>query len=56
VAAETFVLFPLMLKGAPVALIYCDKEKAGEIVITPNHLSLLNTLRNQAVLAIKQAT
>ena len=53
--AETFVLFPLMLKEAPVALIYCDKRKAGDIVIAPTELTLLKTLRNQAVLAIKQA-
>ncbi len=55
IPAETFVLFPLMLKGQPVALIYCDKDKAGEIVIPPKELSLLKTLRNQALLAIKQA-
>ncbi|MFA7270157.1 MAG: HDOD domain-containing protein [Sterolibacterium sp.] len=55
VPAETFVLFPLMLKGSPVGLIYCDKDKAGEIVIPAKELSLLKTLRNQALLAIKQA-
>ncbi|MBI3523276.1 MAG: serine/threonine protein kinase, partial [Betaproteobacteria bacterium] len=55
VPAETFVLFPLMLKGAPVGLIYCDKDKAGQIVIPPKELSLLKTLRNQALLALKQA-
>ena len=54
VPAETFVLFPLMLKGAPVGLIYCDKDKAGEIVIPAKELSLLKTLRNQALLGIKQ--
>ena len=43
-------------KGAPVAMIYCDKPRAGQIVIPPKELSLLKTLRNQAVLAIKQAT
>jgi len=56
VAAQTFVLFPLLIKGKPVALIYCDKEKAGDIVIPERELSLLKTLRNQALLAIKQAT
>ncbi|MDD5176239.1 MAG: HDOD domain-containing protein [Sterolibacterium sp.] len=55
VPAETFVLFPLILKGSPVGLIYCDKDKAGEIVIPAKELSLLKTLRNQALLAIKQA-
>lgn len=54
VPADTFVLFPLTLKGKPVALIYCDKAKAGEITIPPKELSLLKTLRNQALLAIKQ--
>lgn len=51
--ARTFVLFPLMLKNIPVALIYCDKDKAGSIVIDDRELSLLKTLRNQALLAIK---
>jgi len=55
VVAQTFVLFPLAIKGKPVALIYCDKEKAGDIVIPEKELSLLKTLRNQALLAIKQA-
>ncbi|CAL93873.1 serine/threonine protein kinase [Azoarcus olearius] len=56
VTAKTFVLFPLTIKNAPVALIYADKEHAGEIEITEKELSLLRTLRNQAVLAIKQST
>ncbi|HEX8987587.1 MAG TPA: HDOD domain-containing protein [Rhodocyclaceae bacterium] len=55
VTAKTFVLFPLTLKGNPVALIYCDKDKAGSIVIPEKELTLLKTLRNQALLAIKQA-
>ncbi|MBP9714301.1 MAG: HDOD domain-containing protein [Sterolibacterium sp.] len=56
VTSETFVLFPLMMKGTPVAMIYCDRRKAGEIVIPTKELTLLKTLRNQAVLAIKQTT
>ncbi len=55
VAAKTFVLFPLTIKGHPVALIYCDKERAGSINIPEKELTLLKTLRNQALLAIKQA-
>ncbi len=55
VPAKTFVLFPLTLKGRPVALIYCDKDKAGSIQIPEKELTLLKTLRNQALLAIKQA-
>ena len=55
IPAKTFVLFPLNLKGRPVALIYCDKDKAGSIAIPEKELTLLKTLRNQALLAIKQA-
>jgi hypothetical protein len=54
--AQTFVLFPLTLKNTPVALIYADKDHAGDIVIGEHELSLLRTLRNQALLAIKQST
>ncbi|MBA3032219.1 MAG: HDOD domain-containing protein [Gammaproteobacteria bacterium] len=56
IPAKTFVLFPLNMKGKPVALIYCDKDKAGSINIPEKELTLLKTLRNQALLAIKQAT
>ena len=55
VIAKTFVLFPLLIKGNAVAMIYCDREKAGSIVIPEKELSLLKTLRNQALLAIKQS-
>ena len=55
VTAQTFVLFPLNIKSAPVALIYADKEIAGSINMPENELSLLRTLRNQALLAIKQS-
>jgi len=55
IGAETFVIFPLCLKSNPVAMIYADCEHAGDIVIPEKELSLLRTLRNQAVLAIKQA-
>lgn len=55
ITAQTFVLFPLNIKSVPVALIYADKEQAGDISIPESELSLLRTLRNQAVLAIKQS-
>ncbi len=55
VNAGTFVIFPLCIKNNPVAMIYADCERAGEIVISEKELSLLRTLRNQAVLAIKQS-
>jgi len=56
VSARSFVLFPLSIKGNPVALIYADKDEAGGIAIPEKELSLLRTLRNQAVLAIKQGS
>ena len=55
VIAKTFVLLPLLIKGNAVGLIYCDRDKAGSIVIPEKELSLLKTLRNQALLAIKQS-
>jgi serine/threonine protein kinase len=55
VPAKTFVLFPLVMKGNPVALIYCDRDRAGSITIPERELQLLKTLRNQALLAIKQS-
>jgi len=54
VPALSFVLFPLNIKGNPVALIYADCDEANGISIPEKELSLLRTLRNQAVLAIKQ--
>lgn len=54
--AGTFVIFPLCIKGKPVAMIYSDNDHAGEIVIPEEEFSLLRTLRNQAVLAIKQSS
>jgi eukaryotic-like serine/threonine-protein kinase len=55
VTAKTFVLLPLNIKGNAVALIYADREAPGDIVIPEKELSLLRTLRNQAVLAIKSS-
>jgi serine/threonine protein kinase len=54
-SARTFVLFPLNIKGKPLAMIYCDKDRAGAIAIPERELALLKTLRNQALLAIKQS-
>ena len=53
VPAHTFVLFPVVLKNNPIALIYADKPKAGDIKLPEQELNLLRVLRNQAILAIK---
>ncbi len=54
VSAQTFILLPLSLNNIPVALIYADKERAGDIALTRKELCLLRALRNQAALAFKQ--
>ena len=56
VNAGTFVIFPLCIRKNPVAMIYADSDRAHDIVIPEKELSLLRTLRNQAVLAIKQSS
>ncbi len=55
VTARTFVLFPIIVKGKPVGLIYADRPNQGDIAIPEKELSLLKSLRNQAVLAIRQS-
>ncbi|MFT7772515.1 protein kinase domain-containing protein [Roseateles sp.] len=54
--AQSFLLLPLMLKGAPLGLIYADHPGAGAVQLGDKELSLLRTLRNQAVMAFRQAT
>ncbi|HRE15781.1 MAG TPA: protein kinase [Rhodocyclaceae bacterium] len=56
VPAKSFVLLPLTIKNNPVALIYADQDSANGIAMPEKELSLLRTLRNQAVLAIKQGS
>ena len=51
---ETFVLLPIVIDAKPIGLFYGEKPHAGELVIAPREMNLLKTLRNQAVLALKQ--
>ncbi len=53
--AQTFVLLPLVIRQAPVALIYAEKSAADSIHMGERELALLRTLRNQAVLAIRSS-
>ena len=55
ITAATFVLFPIIVKGKPLGIIYADRANPGEIVIPEKELSLLKALRNQAILAIRQS-
>ena len=56
VNAPTFLLLPLMIKGAPFGLIYADKAEPGELKLDEKELALLRTLRNQAVMAFRQSS
>ena len=56
VNAPAFLLLPMQIKGAPFALIYADKAQPGGIELGEKELSLLRTLRNQAVMAFKQVS
>ncbi len=53
VNAPTFLLLPLMIKGAPAGLIYADKAQAGAIVLSDTDLALLRALRDQVIAAFK---
>ena len=55
VDAPAFLLLPMLMKGAPFALIYADKAAPGALELGDKELSLVRTLRNQAVLAFKQS-
>ncbi|BAL96645.1 serine/threonine protein kinase [Rubrivivax gelatinosus] len=54
VAAPSFLLLPMTLKSATFALIYADKAQPGTPGLGEKELSLLRTLRNQAVMAFRQ--
>ncbi|HTP94479.1 MAG TPA: HDOD domain-containing protein [Burkholderiales bacterium] len=54
ISAETFLLLPIVVDKRVVGLLYADKDRAGELNLRPKQLNLLKTLRNQAVLAIRQ--
>lgn len=52
--AECFLLLPIMVNKRAIGLIYADMQQANSLQVSERQLSLLRTLRNQAVLAIKQ--
>jgi serine/threonine protein kinase len=54
VDARGFVLFPVIVKKKPVALIYADHAGTDRLKFADGELNLLKTLRNQAILAIRQ--
>jgi hypothetical protein len=56
VNASAFLLLPLAIKGASFGLIYADKALPNAIELGDKELSMLRTLRNQAVMAFRQAS
>lgn len=54
--APCFILLPLMLNDKAIGLFYADMLETNALDISQQQLGLLRTLRNQAVLAIKQKT
>ena len=52
--ARYFLLLPVVVNKVAVGIIYADMMDARKFQITAKQLSMLRTLRNQAVLAIKQ--
>jgi hypothetical protein len=51
-----FLLLPIQVNKVAVGMIYADMLEAKKLQLTSKQLSMLRTLRNQAVLAIKQKT
>lgn len=54
IRARGMVLFPMMLNKRAVGLIYADAAAPGSFGFSTEELNLVKTLRNQAVLALKQ--
>lgn len=52
--APCFMLLPVTVKEKTICLFYADMLEANSLNTSQQQLSLLRTLRNQAVLAIKQ--
>jgi len=52
--SETFMLMPIVVNKIALGLIYADKPMAGDLNLDMQLLRYLKTLRDQAILAIKQ--
>lgn len=53
IQAGTFVLLPLVAGGQVLGAFYGDKADAGSLQISERELTLLKTLRNQVVMALR---
>jgi len=56
VPARSFAVFPVVVNKKPIGMLYGDADSAGRLQFPSDELALLKTLRNQAVLAIRQHT
>jgi GAF domain-containing protein len=54
VNATAFLLLPIVIKDKIFGMFYASYDQAGDFVIEPHLLQMLKTLRNQAILAIRQ--
>ena len=54
VEAQSLLLLPVMVNHKAVGLLYADMKEAHSLQLTESQLAKLRTLRNQAVLAIRQ--
>lgn len=54
VAAGSFLLLPLMVKGSPIGLIYGDKVAANGLAVSELELELLRGLRDKLVVAFQR--
>jgi hypothetical protein len=54
-SAGTFLLFPIIVKDKSFGIIYADAARANSVAIQEDEIKLLRTLRNQAVLAVRQS-
>ena len=52
--AQSFIVLPLRSQGAPLAMIYAEAALPNGIRPSPEELTLLRTLRNQALLVVRQ--
>lgn len=52
--SKTFLILPVVIDKRAIGLFYADKAQAGALEVQPKELSLLKTLRNQAILGIRQ--
>jgi eukaryotic-like serine/threonine-protein kinase len=55
-SAGAFLLFPIIVRDKPFGMIYAGAACANSVTIEEDDIKLLRTLRNQAVLAVRQST